>query len=53
VDVHLDGEWVAGVVENVESLSGEVRVRFTASGKSLRLHPLADLIRPRPVKQAS
>ncbi|MBX9653389.1 hypothetical protein K2Y11_07180 [bacterium] len=53
VDVHLDGEWVAGVVENVESISGEVRVRFNASGKSLRLHPLADLIRPRPVKQAS
>lgn len=53
VDVHLDGEWVAGVVENVESISGEVRVRFNASGKSLRLHPLADLIRPRHVKQAS
>ena len=53
VDVHLDGEWVTGTVESVDADSGDVRVRFTASGKALRLHPLADLIRPKSVKQAS
>jgi hypothetical protein len=53
VEVRLDGQWVAGVIESVDSASGEVRVRFSSTGKSLRLHPLADVIRPRPVRQAS
>jgi hypothetical protein len=53
VEVRLDGQWVVGTVESVDSASGEVRVRFSSTGKSLRLHPLADVIRPRVVRQAS
>jgi hypothetical protein len=53
VEVRLDGQWVVGTVENVDPVSGEVRVRFSSTGKALRLHPLADVIRPRLVKQAS
>lgn len=53
VEVRLDGQWVVGTVESVDHTSGEVRVRFSSTGKALRLHPLADVIRPRSVRQAS
>jgi hypothetical protein len=53
VDVRLDGEWISGTVELVDEESGEVRVRFSPGGRSLRLHPLADMIRPRALRAAS
>jgi hypothetical protein len=53
VEVRLDGQWVTGTVESVDRASGEVRVRFSSTGKALRLHPLADVIRPKSVRQAS
>lgn len=50
VDVHLDGQWLEGVVERVEP-GGELRVQFASVGKRLLLHPTADLIRPRERKR--
>lgn len=45
VEVHLDGQWWQGAVETKDE-TGEVRVRFESTGEILRLHPLADMIRP-------
>lgn len=50
VEVHLDGKWWSGVVETKDQ-SGEIRVRFEATGEVLRLHPLADMIRPRELRR--
>lgn len=45
VEVQLDGQWMEGRIERVDP-GGELSVRFAATGKVLRLHPTADLIRP-------
>lgn len=45
IEVQLDGEWVAGDVENVDD-DGDLRVYFPADNLRLRLSPKADLIRP-------